>query len=119
MTSVNSYEEAYAANQKAGGAMFTSPTLRRVMFGLQLAQNYYPTDHGAYFVTSTRRARNDKRTYQVRFIDGASGRVVMVMEGYQSNYGATNRAKALALDYQHGCQLCRKEGHSPADACLA
>lgn len=119
MTPINSYEEAYKANQKAGGAMFTSPTPKRTMFGLQLGTSFYPTDHGAYFVTSTKRARNDSRTYQVRFISGSTGRVVMVMEGYQSNYGANNRAKSHALAYQHGCQLCRKVGHSPADACLA
>ena len=88
------------------------------MFGLQIGQAFYGTEHGAFFVTSSRRDRSDKRTYQVRFIDGLTGKVVVLREDYQSNYGAASGAKTLAVAYQHGCTVCRRLGHSPSLPCL-
>lgn len=105
------------------GAHKANPTYfpsqhRVVAYGLQLTKTFHATDHGAYFVTSIKRKRGDKRLYQVRFVDGLSGRVVLVQDNYETNYGAQLRAKREAENNRHGCMLCKQEGHSPSLPCV-
>jgi hypothetical protein len=116
MARISTYEQAYEANQRAGGSLFPGPVYTRRMYGVTAGREMHGTDHGAYFVTSVRRLRTDKRTYQVRFIDGTTGRVTPVATDYQTNYGAQLRAKQEAEANQHGCQFCAAP-HSPGAAC--
>ncbi len=109
---IASIEEAHKINPG-----YFPPKPKLIAYGLSIAPTFHPTDHGAYFVTSIKRKRGDKRMYQVRFLDGESGRVVLVHDGYETNYGARMRAEREAEGNQHGCRLCRELGHSPAVAC--
>ena len=94
----NTIEDIKTANKKAGKYFFSSGSMR--FFNSRVSQTVYPTEGGAYFVTSEK-GPDEIRRYSVRYC-GEGGDIVTVgdFQAYASGSGARKAAARYAEKHE-------------------
>jgi len=89
-----SVEEIVKANEAVGQVWFRKDTMD--FWGTRVYGQIFPTDDGAYFVTSDKSADGNRRLWSVRFCN-RDGRVSTIsFQTHGSATAALNEARSLA-----------------------